>query len=102
MLCQLTTLAIRNFLPLSLPAQNLPLSQIFPTTDSLLASGLTPRLYDYTVSSEHLHFLFLVLFISLLVFLVLCGRLNWLPVSFWTHINIVYHHFLSPAGVTVL
>jgi len=39
---------------LSLPAQNLPFSQIFPTTDSLPASGLTPRLYDWTVSSEHL------------------------------------------------
>jgi len=40
-LCQLTTLTIHN--SLSLPAQNLPLSQIFPTRDSLPASGLTPR-----------------------------------------------------------
>jgi len=31
---------------LSLPAQDLPFSQIFPTIDSLPASGLTPRLYD--------------------------------------------------------
>jgi len=38
--------------------------QIFPTIDSLPASGLTPRLYDWSVSSEHL-FLFLVFFISL-------------------------------------
>jgi len=36
---------------------NLPFSQIFPTIDSLLASGLTPRLYDWPVSSEHLGFL---------------------------------------------
>jgi len=39
-------------------------SQIFPTIDSLPASGLTPRLYDWSVS-EHLGFLFLVFFISL-------------------------------------
>ena len=40
-------------------------SQIFPTTDSLPASRLTPRLYDWSVFSEHLGFLFLVFFISL-------------------------------------
>ena len=39
-LCQLT---IHNSLSLSLPAQDLPLSQIFPSIDSLPASGLTPR-----------------------------------------------------------
>ena len=33
-LCQLTTLTIHNPLSLSLPAQYLPLSQIFPITDS--------------------------------------------------------------------
>ena len=43
---------------LSLPAQDLPFSQIFPTIDSLPASGLTPRLYDWSVSSEHLGFYF--------------------------------------------
>jgi len=32
--------------------------QIFPTIDSLPASGLTPRLYDWSVSSEHLGFYF--------------------------------------------
>jgi len=31
---------------------------IFPTIDSLPASGLTPRLYDWSVSSEHLGFYF--------------------------------------------
>jgi len=41
---------------LSLPAQDLPFSQIFPTIDSLPASGLTPRLHDWTVSYEHLGF----------------------------------------------
>jgi len=54
-----------NSLSLSLPAQDLPLSQIFPTIDSLPASGLTPRLHDWSVSSEHLGFLFLFFFISL-------------------------------------
>ena len=49
LLSQLTTLA---------PAQDLPFSQIFPTIVSLPASGLTPRLYDWTVSSEHLGFYF--------------------------------------------
>jgi len=39
-LCQLTTLTIHNSLFLSLPPQDLPLSQIFPTIDSLPASGL--------------------------------------------------------------
>ena len=40
----------------SFPAQDLPCSRIFPTIDSLPASGLTPRLYDWSVSSEHLGF----------------------------------------------
>jgi len=40
---QLATLTIHNSLPLSLPAQDLPLSLIFPAIDSLTASGLTPR-----------------------------------------------------------
>jgi len=35
---------------------DLPFSEIFPTIDSLPASGLTPRLYDWSVSSEHLGF----------------------------------------------
>jgi len=42
-LCQLTTVTVDNSISLSLSAQNLPLSQIFPTIDSLPASGLTPR-----------------------------------------------------------
>jgi len=56
LLFQLTTLTIHNSLSLSLPAQDLPFSQIFPTIDSLAASGLTPRLYEWSVSSEHLGF----------------------------------------------
>ena len=43
----------------------IPFPQIFPTIDSLPASGLTSRLYDWSVSSEHLGFYFLVFFISL-------------------------------------
>jgi len=42
-LCQLNTLTIHNSLSLSLQAQDLPLSEIFPTIDSFPASGLTPR-----------------------------------------------------------
>jgi len=42
-LSQLTTLTIHNSLSLSLPVQDLSLSQIFPTIDSLPASRLTPR-----------------------------------------------------------
>jgi len=51
-------------------------SQIFPTINSLPALGLTPRLYDWSVSSEHLGFLFLVFFISLFFVVVPCGRLS--------------------------
>ena len=39
--------------------------QIFPTIDSLPASGLTPRLSDWSVSSEHLGFYFYFFVISL-------------------------------------
>ena len=39
-------------------SRDLLFSQIFPTIDSLPASGLTPRLYDRSVSSEHLGFYF--------------------------------------------
>jgi len=47
----------------------------------------------WTVSSEHLRFMFLV---SSLFFFVWfpCGRLSWLHVSFWAQINIV-HHIIS-------
>ena len=55
-LSHLTILTIHNSLSLSLPAQDLPFSQIFPTIDYLPDSGLTPRLYDWSVSSEHLGF----------------------------------------------
>jgi len=58
LLSQLTTLTIQNSVPLSLLAQDLPFSQIFPTIVSLLASGLTPWLYDWSVSSEQLCFYF--------------------------------------------
>jgi len=42
-LCQLTTLTTHNSLSLSLSAQNLHLSQIFPTIDSLSVSELSRR-----------------------------------------------------------
>jgi len=56
LLSQLTTLTVHKSLSLSLPVQDLPFPQIFPTIDSLPSSGLTPRLYDWSVSSEHLGF----------------------------------------------
>jgi len=46
------------------------------------------RLYDWTVSSEHL--VFVCSFFIILFCLVLCGRLSWLIVSFWAHVNVVY------------
>ena len=56
LLSQLSTLTTHNSLSLSLPAQDLPFSQIFPTRDSHQASGLTSWLYDWSISSEHLGF----------------------------------------------
>ena len=56
-LCQLTTLTIHNSVSLSLPAQDLPLPQIFPTIGSIPASGLSPRTSWPYHSSEHLCFL---------------------------------------------
>ena len=58
LLSQLTTLTVHKSLSLSLPAQDLPFTQILPTIGSLPSSGLTLRLYDWTVSSEHLGFYF--------------------------------------------
>jgi len=58
--------------------------------DSLPASGLTPRLYDWTVSSVHLGFCFYSFFITVFCLLVPCGRLSWLFVSFWAHVSIVH------------
>ena len=56
------------------PGSKLPLSQIFPTIDFLPASGPTPW----------------TLWLDLFLFLVPCGRLSCLPISFWAHVNIVY------------
>jgi len=57
-----------------------------PYTPSSLRTDST-----WTVSSEHL--VFFVFFVSSLlsfVFLVPCGRLSWLFLSFWVHVNIAY------------
>jgi len=80
-LCQLTTLTIHNSRSLSLPPQNLPLSQIFPTVDSLPASGLTQRTSRPDRFFWASPFFVFSLFIILLC-LVPCGRLSWLFVSF--------------------
>jgi len=86
--CQLTTLTIHNSRSLSLPPEDLPLSQIFPTIDFLQASGLAPR----TLWLDHFFWACWVVVFSLLLlfFWVLCGRLSWLFVSYCVHINIVY------------
>ena len=92
-LCQLTTLTIHNSLSLSLPAQDLSLSQIFSPKYSLPASGLTPRTSRldrfFWASPIYVFSFFIILFC-----LVPCGRLSWLLVSFWAHVNIV-HHIIS-------
>jgi len=70
---------------------NLPLPQIFPTIDFL--SGPRTDSTDFITGPFLLSIL--ILFFSFLQYsfclLVLCGRLSWLFVSFWVHINIVYH-----------
>jgi len=71
---------------LSPRAQDLRLSQIFPTIDSLPALGLTPWTLYWTVFSEHLGFCYYFLRYSLCS--VPWGRLSWLFVSFWAHVNI--------------
>ena len=86
-LCQLTSLTIHNSLSLSfslsLPAQDLPLSQTWPRTDS--ANFLTDRFFWAS------RFFVFTFFITLSSFgLVPCGRLSWLFASLWTHTNIVY------------
>ena len=57
-MCRLTTLTVRSSFVLSLPAPNLPLSQIFPL-QTLLASAPTPRTsWPECLSSEYLAFVF--------------------------------------------
>jgi len=72
---------------------SLPLPQIFPPIDSLPASGLTPRISRldrfFWPSPFYVFSFFIILFC-----LVPCGRLSWLLVSFWVHVNIV-HHIIS-------
>ena len=78
-----------SFCGLSLPAQDLPLPQIFPPIDSLPASGLTPRTSQldrfFWASLFYVFSFFIILFC-----LVPCGRLSWLLVTFWAHVNIVH------------
>ena len=61
-----------------------------PPIDSLPASGLTPRTSRldrfFWASPFYVFSFFIILFC-----LVPCGRLNWLLVSFWAHVNIVLH-----------
>ena len=59
--------------------------------DSLLTSRLTPRTLWLDCYFWATRFLFLVLFVTFSVFLVPCGKVRWLPVSFRVQDNIVYH-----------
>ena len=72
---------------------NEPLPQIFLPIDSLPASGLTPRTSRldrfFWASPFYVFSFFIILFC-----LVPCGRLSWLLVNFWAHVNIV-HHIIS-------
>ena len=63
--------------------------------------GIGPDPVSYThlrahETPEHLRFMCLVS--SLFFCLVPCGRLSWLLVSFWAHVNIVHHIILWPNG----
>ena len=92
-ICWFTILIIiHNSVALSLPARNLtyPLSQNFPSINSLPATKLTHGLHDQTVSSEQLVFCFFVFFFvfNRPTFSVLFGsvlHISWLSVSFWVH-----------------
>ena len=77
----------------------LPLSQIFSTIDSLPASGLTP----WTSRPDHFMLaspFFVFSFFIILFCLVPCGRLSWLLVSFWAHVNIVHRIVLKQTDKT--
>jgi len=65
-------------------------SQIFPTIDSLPASGLTPRTSRPDRFFWASPFCVCFSFFIMLFCLVPCGRLSWLLVSFWAHVNIVH------------
>ena len=96
-LCQLPTLTIHNSLSLSLPAQDLPLPQIFPP--HRLPSSLRTDSTDFTTGPFLLSISVLFLVSSLFFFVWFpCGRLSWLHVSFWAHVNIVHH--IITAGTT--
>jgi len=85
-LCWLTTFTIHNSPTLLLLALNIPLSQIFPTIDSLPASGLTPR--TYWLNRLFWASCFCLFCFLHYTFLVPCAaQLSWLPVSFWAHKN---------------
>jgi len=76
LLSQLTTLTIHNSLSLSLPAQDLLFSQIFPTIDSLPASWTdSTALWLVRFFWASRFFYFSVFFICLFC-LVPCGRLS--------------------------
>ena len=97
-LSQPTTFPFSTFLPLTARfthtlldnIQHSTLPQIFPPIDSLPASGLTPRTSRldrfFWASPFYVFSFFIILFC-----LVPCGRLSWLLVSFWAHVNIVLH-----------
>jgi len=65
-----------------------------PPIDSLPASGLTPRTSRlgrfFWASPLYVFSFFVILFFVWFP----CGRLSWLHVSFWAHVNIV-HHIIS-------
>jgi len=49
--------------------------------------------FTFAISSPD-EFLYVFSFFIILFCLVPCGRLSWLLVSFWAHVNIV-HHIIS-------
>jgi len=76
-------LAIHNSISLSLSAQDQPLAQIFSIIDSLKTDSTDFMTGPFLLSIS----VFVFSFFITLSCLVPCGRLSWLFVRFWAHVN---------------
>jgi len=100
-LCELTILTIHNSPSRPPPAQDLPLSQIFPTIGSFPASGLTPRSLWLDCFFWASRFFVFKKFLYYSFCLVPCGRLSWLFVSFWAQVNNEYRSRITSKARTM-
>jgi len=78
--CVDSPLIVHSSLTLSLPAQNLPVSQVLPTVHSLLPSELTPQTFTWTVSSELYRFLWPPYLIGQAIIFLPCGFFFYLSI----------------------